>query len=108
MALPPPYSTEFGYLAGATSGVSSAYTVPSGKRAVLRDVCLICSSGTSAACYIYSLDEGINLAYRVVAVAPGDAQWSGLQVFNHGFRMGLNVVSGTWSARFSGYLLADP
>lgn len=102
------YSTRFyGAVYTGSGAVTTLYTVPAGKVAVLRDV-EATSVGTTVTLYVLVLG-GVVLREWSSTSAGQSFPWTGRQVLNAG--EALNAYAPTsqqWSLLVSGYLLDSP
>lgn len=90
-------------------GVSTdIYTVPDGKRAVLRDIDLIATGGGTTQISFRNETTGEALVIFTGLAELESIAWRGRQVFYAGEVMGYYIVSGGWFLTGSGYLLSDP
>lgn len=111
------YSTKFLDAQQLTPGPNTAYLVPTGYTAVLRDVDVWLNAGVSAGTlYLQSIFTGHIFWECIPASAGGEEffQWRGRQVFAAdgvnliGFSFGVSAGTNTWYIQASGYLLSQP
>lgn len=106
--VPLPYSTRF--FAGNTiaGSVVPAYTVPASYVAVIRDIEVLNSSGSTDTLFIAAVVPGpLTLTLTKFLSVPGEtpAQWKGRAVMNAGDELELFSVAEAWEVIISGYLL---
>lgn len=99
------YSTMF-FAAQLTAATNlTAYTVPAGKVAVVRDFdCLVQAAGANG-CGPVDGTRSLAWAFILNAGALTGGQWRGRQVFVAGEQFGWLITGGNWNVRCSGYLL---
>jgi hypothetical protein len=106
--VPLPYSTRF--FAGNTIAgtVVPAYTVPATYVAVIRDIEVLNSSGSTDTLFIAAVVPGpltLTLTKFLSLAAETPAQWKGRAVMNAGDELELFSVAEAWEVIISGYLL---
>lgn len=105
------YSEELLSGSIATGGTIS-YTVPSGYRAVVRDVVLhnagVGNTGLQGAQVYDDAFQVIAIVWAPLAVSGRDFHWSGHQVVDTGHQIIAYGADANWRVRVSGYLLSLP
>jgi hypothetical protein len=97
------YSTRF--LHQQRVAGTSSYTVPTGFRAVVKDINVANVSAASAEAQV--LAAGVILAANVIPAEPGVLRWQGMAVVYHGETIQVVDVSGLLAVYVSGYLLTE-
>lgn len=101
----PVYSTVFAGGNSSTAGIHALYVVPAGKIAVLRDLDLISlAAGATVSFLVDFASSSPYVSFQSTAVLTSFT-WRGRQVYVAGDSIALQINSGTWGYRLSGYLL---
>jgi len=95
-----------------TMGTPLTYTVPTGFRAVVRDI-VFHNAGTlgqglqGIECYD-SLNQIIACVFDPLAIVGNDYHWTGHQIVDEGEEIFVAALDNNWRVRISGYRLKLP
>jgi hypothetical protein len=96
------YSVRFAAVSGATSGITTLFTVPAAHTYILRQASVYCQA-TGGTAFLLDGTTGVPLLYTG-AVAPGVlTSLAGSWVVPAGESVQLDIVGGTWGVLLSGY-----
>lgn len=89
------------------TGAAVIFTVPAGKRVVVRDVSGHFTAGTTPALLLHAVSANIPFLRVSASTVPGGFQWTGRQVIHEGENCYTSILGTGGAARFtvSGYVL---
>lgn len=103
----PVYSTRF--MAAVFPTAPTDYVVPTGFRAVVRDISAYWLGDVGGGALQGAIDGVAYFMYFIgTAGVPGGYHWEGRVVADEGETVAINVPMGNWSFTVSGYLLSLP